>query len=46
MSDTPEGRESVEEQIDRQEGEGLEHPAPGSVEDEGEDAMEGPAPSG
>jgi hypothetical protein len=46
MSDAPEGKESVDEQIERQEQEGLEHPAPSAVEEGGEDAMEGPAPSG
>jgi hypothetical protein len=46
MTDAPEGRETVDEQLERQDEEGLDHPAPGAVEDEGEDPMEGPAPSG
>ena len=51
VAEPEEGRETIEEQQERQAAEGLEHPAPSAVEEapsepEDGEAMEGPAPTG
>lgn len=38
-------RETIDEQLERQAREGLDHPAPGAVEQSEDDPMEGPAPT-
>jgi hypothetical protein len=39
-------RETIDDQQERQAREGLEHPAPSSVEEPDDDPMDGPAPTG